>query len=97
MRHLRRREVADGVTFAGVEWCHPIEESRYMASLKTSIVRVPLAMLMGSALCTVALLAQTTQTPTCPNAPQGFDVPRQGIATGRVERVEYTSSVTGGK
>ena len=48
-------------------------------------------------MCTVALLAQTAQTPTFPNAPQGFDAPRQGIATGRVERVEYTSSVTGGK
>jgi enterochelin esterase-like enzyme len=45
----------------------------------------------------VALLAQTAQPPTFPNAPQGFDAPRQGIATGRVERVEYTSSVTGGK
>ena len=48
-------------------------------------------------MCTVALLAQTAQTPTFPNAPQGFDAPRQGIATGRVERVEYTSSVTRGK
>jgi enterochelin esterase-like enzyme len=48
-------------------------------------------------MCTAALLAQTTQPPTFPNAPQGFDAPRQGIATGRVERVEYTSSVTGGK
>jgi enterochelin esterase-like enzyme len=48
-------------------------------------------------MCTVSLLAQTAQTPTFSNAPQGFDAPRQGIATGRVERVEYTSSVTGGK
>jgi enterochelin esterase-like enzyme len=47
--------------------------------------------------CTVALLAQTAQPPVFPNAPQGFDAPRQGIATGRVERVEYTSSVIGGK
>ena len=68
-----------------------------MASLQTRILRVPLATLIGSTLCTAALLAQTAQTPTFPNAPQGFDVPRQGIATGRVERVEYTSSVTGGK
>jgi enterochelin esterase-like enzyme len=45
----------------------------------------------------VALVAQTAQPPTFPNAPQGFDAPRQGVAAGRVERVEYTSSVTGGK
>ena len=37
------------------------------------------------------------QPPVFPNAPQGFDAPRQGIATGRVERVESISSVTGGK
>ena len=68
-----------------------------MASLQTRISRLPLATLIGWTVCTVALLAQTAQTPTFPNAPQGFDAPRQGIATGRVERVEYTSSVTGGK
>jgi enterochelin esterase-like enzyme len=68
-----------------------------MASLQTRRLKVPLATLIGWTMCTVALLAQTTQTPTFPNAPPGFDVPRQGIATGRVERVEYASSVTGGK
>jgi enterochelin esterase-like enzyme len=68
-----------------------------MASLQTRISRLPLATLVGWTACTVALLAQTAQTPTFPNAPQGFDLPRQGIAVGRVERVEYTSSVTGGK
>src|SRR5215213_1833117 len=68
-----------------------------MASVQARILQVPVAAIIGSALCTVALLAQTTQTPTFANAPQGFDEPRQAIATGRVERVEYTSSVTGGK
>ena len=68
-----------------------------MASSQTRISQLPLATLIGWTVCTVALLAQTAQTPTFPNAPQGFDAPRQGIATGRVERVEYTSSVTGGK
>jgi len=68
-----------------------------MASVKTRISRLPLATLVGWTVCTAALLAQTAQPPTFPNAPQGFDAPRQGIATGRVERVEYTSSVTGGK
>jgi enterochelin esterase-like enzyme len=68
-----------------------------MASLQTRVSRLPLAMLIGWAVCTVALVAQTAQPPTFPNAPQGFDAPRQGVAAGRVERVEYTSSVTGGK
>jgi enterochelin esterase-like enzyme len=52
-------------------------------------------MLIGWTMGAAALLAQTAP-PAFPNAPQGFDVPRQGIATGRVERVEYKSSVTGG-
>jgi enterochelin esterase-like enzyme len=68
-----------------------------MVSVKTRISRLPLVTVIGWTVCTVALLAQTTQTPTFPNAPKGFDTQRQGIATGRVERVEYTSSVTGGK
>jgi enterochelin esterase-like enzyme len=67
-----------------------------MASVQRRISRVPVATLVGWMICTAALLAQTAQTPAFPNAPQGFDVQRQGIATGRVERVEYTSSVTGG-
>ena len=67
-----------------------------MASLRKRISQVPLAALIGSTMCAAALIAQTAQTPTFPNAPQGFDVQRQGIAAGRVERVEYTSSVTGG-
>ena len=67
-----------------------------MASMKTRISRLKLAMLVGWTVCTAALVAQSTQTPAFPNAPQGFDAPRQVIATGRVERVEYTSSVTGG-
>src|SRR6187401_1486305 len=68
-----------------------------MVSVQTRISRLPFATLIGWTVCTVALLAQTTQPPVFPNAPQGFDAPRQGIATGRVERVEYMSSVTGGK
>jgi len=68
-----------------------------MARLQTRLRRVPLATFVGATLCTAALLGQGTQTPVFPNAPQGFDEPRQGIATGRVERVEYTSSVTNGK
>ena len=62
-----------------------------MVSLQTRISRLPFATLIGWMVCTVALLAQTAQPPVFPNAPQGFDAPRQGIATGRVERVEYIS------
>src|SRR6185436_15935922 len=68
-----------------------------MVSLQTRISRLPFATLIGWTVCTVALLAQTTQPTVFPNAPQGFDAARPGIATGRVERVEYISSVTGGK
>jgi enterochelin esterase-like enzyme len=68
-----------------------------MASLQTRIRRVPLATFVGATLCTAALLAQATQAPIFPNAPAGFDVARPGIPAGRIERVEYTSSVTGGK
>jgi enterochelin esterase-like enzyme len=68
-----------------------------MTSVKTRISRLPLAALIGWTVCTAALVAQTAQPRTFPNAPQGFDQPRQGIASGRVERLEYTSSVTGGK
>ena len=68
-----------------------------MASLPTRISRLPLALLVGVTLSTAGLLAQSAPAPVFPNAPQGFDEPRQGIATGRVERVEYTSSVTNGK
>jgi len=68
-----------------------------MVNLQTRISRLPFAILIGWTLCTAGLVAQTALPPAFPNAPQGFDVPRQGIATGRVERVEYMSSVTGGK
>jgi enterochelin esterase-like enzyme len=68
-----------------------------MARLRTRISRVPLAALIGWTVCTAALLAQTAQTPAFPNAPEGFDARRPGVAAGRVERVEYSSSVTGGK
>jgi enterochelin esterase-like enzyme len=68
-----------------------------MVSVQTRISRLSFATLTGWTVCTLALLAQTAQPRVFPNAPQGFDAPRQGIATGRVERVEYVSSVTGGK
>jgi enterochelin esterase-like enzyme len=65
--------------------------------MTTRVSQLTLALLIGVTLSTAGLFAQATQPPAFPNAPQGFDEPRQGIATGRVERVEYTSSVTNGK
>jgi len=56
---------------------------------------MPGATLVGLAVCASTLLAQTG--PTFAPAPQGFDVRQQGVASGRVERIEYSSGVTGGK
>jgi enterochelin esterase-like enzyme len=67
-----------------------------MARMRTRIPSAAIAATVGWALYAVALLAQSTTTPAFPDAPQGFDAQRPGIATGRVERVEYSSSVTGG-
>jgi enterochelin esterase-like enzyme len=44
-----------------------------------------------------AIRAQTPAQRTFLNAPQGFDVRREGVARGRVEQVEYASTVTDNK
>ena len=67
-----------------------------MTTVRRRIPLVVLALLIGSTIGAAVLRGQTAETRTFPNAPQGFDVPREGSAAGRVERVEYTSSVTGG-
>jgi enterochelin esterase-like enzyme len=53
--------------------------------------------MVGWAVCAAALIAQTAAPPVFPPAPEGFDTRRQGIPAGRVERIEYASTVTGGK
>src|SRR5687767_7414897 len=59
-------------------------------------VRLTLAAtLVGLAVCASTLAAQTA--PTFAPAPQGFDVRQQSTAAGRVERIEYSSTVTNGK
>jgi len=58
---------------------------------------VPAAVLASCALLAPASRAQTLAQRTFPNAPPGFDVQREGVARGRVERVEYDSTVTGSK
>ena len=55
------------------------------------------AIIVGCALGAVSLASQSALAPAYPNAPVGFDVRQQGIQSGRLERVEYDSRVTGNK
>ena len=66
-----------------------------MAGLRSRISSVPVA--IGLTMCAAALFAQTAAPPVFPPAPEGFDARRPGIPAGRVERIEYASTVTGGK
>ena len=52
---------------------------------------------LGCAIVVPGVLAQSAAQQMFPNAPQGFDVRREGIPQGRVERVEFDSRVTGNK
>jgi enterochelin esterase-like enzyme len=56
-----------------------------------------MAAIGGWLLCAASLVAQTPATAPLPNAPEGFDVRKAGIQSGRVERVEYDSKITGNK
>jgi enterochelin esterase-like enzyme len=51
----------------------------------------------GWVLCAAGLVAQSASAPAYPNAPEGFDARRPGIQSGRVERIEFDSKVTGNK
>jgi enterochelin esterase-like enzyme len=55
------------------------------------------AIIVGCALSAVSLASQSAPAPAYPNAPAGFDVRQSRIQSGRVERVEYDSKVTGNK
>ena len=55
------------------------------------------AIIVGCGLGAVSLASQSATAPAYPNAPAGFDVRQSGIQSGRVERVEYDSKVTGNK
>jgi enterochelin esterase-like enzyme len=68
-----------------------------MARMRSGISSVPVVAIVGWAVSAVALLAQTAAPPAFPPAPEGFDARRPGIPAGRVERIEYASTVTGGK
>jgi len=52
---------------------------------------------LGKQLGFGAAASQSAPAPAYPNAPAGFDVRQSGIQSGRVERVEYDSKVTGNK
>jgi enterochelin esterase-like enzyme len=45
----------------------------------------------------VSLASQSAPAPAYPNAPTGFDARQSGVQSGRLERVEYDSKVTGNK
>lgn len=62
-----------------------------MCTLKSTLVRVAL----GTLLCVALPAAQAPPERTFAPAPSGFDMPRDGVAKGRVERVDYASSVVG--
>ena len=55
------------------------------------------AIIVGCGLGAVSLASQSAPAPAYPNAPAGFDVRQPGIQSGRLERVEYDSKVTGNK
>lgn len=59
--------------------------------------RFTAAFLAGWALCAASLASQSAPAAAYPNAPAGFDVRQPGTQSGRVERVEYDSKVTGNK
>jgi len=62
-----------------------------------STTRSVLAVVLACAILAPAGRAQTPAQRTFPNAPQGFDVRREGVSRGRVNRVEYDSTLTGNK
>ena len=58
---------------------------------------LPAVIALGWALGAGGLAGQSAPAPAFPNAPAGFDARQPGILSGRVERVEYDSKVTGNK
>src|SRR5918994_1617645 len=71
----------------------PVWSTRRLDVMSTT--RVVLAGVLACAILASTSRAQTLAQRTFPKAPQGFDVRREGVARGRLERVEYDSTVTG--
>src|SRR5688572_23556980 len=57
----------------------------------------PAAILAAWVICAATVASQSAPAPVYPNAPAGFDTRRPGVQSGRVERVEFDSKVTGNK
>ena len=57
----------------------------------------PAAILAAWVVCAASLASQSAPAPAYLNAPAGFDARRPDVQSGRVERVEYDSKVTGSK
>ena len=68
-----------------------------MASRQARTAGMALSVVGGGVMCAAAVFAQSAASPTFAPAPQGFDTRRTGTAAGRVERIEYPSTVTGGQ
>jgi enterochelin esterase-like enzyme len=66
-----------------------------MAMRSTRLVSLSVATICAAALGAATLIAQTAAVSL--KAPEGFDVRKAGIQSGRVERIEYDSKVTGNK
>lgn len=66
-----------------------------MIRMRSRISSVAAAAAVAWAVCAAAPLAQTPAAQAFPPAPDGFDVRQAGIPTGKVERIEYPSRVTG--
>ena len=68
-----------------------------MASIRPPLSSRRAVVVAAWVICAASLASQSAPAPTYPNAPAGFDVRRPGVQSGRVERVEYDSRVTGNK
>jgi len=67
-----------------------------MATSRPRLNRL-VAIVVGCGLGAVSLASQSAPAPAYPNAPTGFDARQSGVQSGRLERVEYDSKVTGNK
>lgn len=68
-----------------------------MTRMRAVIASVAMTIVASWALCASVVLAQTASPAVFAPAPDGFDVRRPGISPGRLERIEYASTVTGSK
>jgi enterochelin esterase-like enzyme len=67
-----------------------------MARMRSWNLTIPAAAIIALTAWTAGILAQATPR-SFPNAPEGFDIRRPGVEAGRVERIEYPSTVTNTK